>query len=170
MSLKIKRSILWWLSLLLFHFAHAQGSSTPSVPPPGTPPAGPATDSLLAGLAAAPAPPPDSVAALHRLFARRRHNGHVSLGVGGGLLAASGIAVAIGANTGGSAGLAPFVFGILGGVFVTPIAVRGAVLSLTYTEGRERRLVQAWQQHRLPRHVRRKLRPEYFEPASVRPR
>ena len=156
MSLKIKRSILCWLSLLLFHFAHAQGSSTPSVPPAGTPPAGPATDSLLAALAAAPAPPPDSVAALHRLFVARRANRALLLG-------ATAVAGTVGAltYTGNTLGDARAKVSLL----LLTLALE-AVLTKSYTSRDENQAVQALREHRLADNLKRKLKPQFFQPAE----
>jgi len=86
--------------------------------------------------------------------------------VGASLLAAGGVAVAIGLNSSGYDGLAPFFGGVLSGLFGLPVAVRGAVVSGGYAKGREQRMVQAWQAHHLPQRVRRQLQPQDFEAAS----
>lgn len=107
----------------------------------------------------------DTAAALHRYFARRRHNGHVTLGVGTGLLVVGGITVAITANSSGYGALGPFLLGALGTVASVPILIRGIVLTAAHAKGREERVLQAWQQHRLPkRWARRALVPEYTQP------
>lgn len=108
----------------------------------------------------------DTAAALHRLFDRRRHNGHVGLEVGAGILGVSGIALAIGTQ-GGYNGLGASIAGLLGAVASVPVLTRGAVLTMGHSKGREQRVLQAWQQHRLPkRWARRALVPEYLQPQS----
>ncbi|MGI4736446.1 MAG: hypothetical protein ACRYG7_14825 [Janthinobacterium lividum] len=115
-------------------------------------------------VAAAPASV-DTAAALHRLFVQRRDRGHVGLRIGGGVLAVSGIALAIGINQGGYNGLGAAAVGVVGGVFSVPILIRSAVLTIAHSKGREQRVLEAWQQHRLPkRWARRALVPKYLQP------
>lgn len=121
----------------------------------GTPPT---TPSLGAPAPASIAPTRialDTAAALHHYFARRRHNGHITLGVGGGLLAVGYTTVAVN-NKGGD--LASILLGVLGTVVSVPLLVRGIILTVRHSEGQEHRVLQAWQQHHLPnRWARRAL-------------
>ena len=77
----------------------------------------------------------------------------------------SGIALAIGINQGGYNGLGASAAGLVGAVFSIPILIRSAVLTITHSKRREQRVLQAWQQHRLPkRWARRALVPKYLQP------
>lgn len=135
--------------------APASASPVPATVLPAAPP--------VATPVAAVSPAVDTAAALHRLFARRRHNGHVGLGTGAGLLAASGIALAIGTQ-GGYRGLGVSLAGSLGAVASVPFLTRGLILTVAHSNRREQRILQAWQQHRLPkRWARRALIPPYTQ-------
>ena len=129
---------------------------------------GPSVARPAALAAAAPAGgAADTAAALHRLFARRRHNGHTGLAVSGTLLAVSGITVAIAVNDNSQQALAPFLVGALAAIISLPILTRDIVLTIAHSPGREQRVLRAWQQHRLPkRWARRALVPEYTQPAK----
>ncbi|NML65203.1 hypothetical protein HHL22_08310 [Hymenobacter sp. RP-2-7] len=149
------RRYLLALLLLACWPAHAQGSlpiARPAV----------ADTARLRPAAAAP----DTAAALHRYFAQRRHNGRVTLGVGGGILVV-GYTMAAVSNKGGS--LPVFLVGALGVVASVPILVQGALRIAAHSQGRERRVLRTWQQHRLPRRwARRALVPDYTQPPTPR--
>ena len=129
-------------------------------------------DSAVAG---APAPAaPDTLAALHRLFATRQQRRNYA--VGGTLLAtAAGVAV-VGnsprhSNGGGSSG-----YGSLGGptLYFTgleeflvlafgAVGIGGEVLYYSqYSEKNEHRAAEAFRAHQLPQGLKRKLKPKFF--------
>ena len=139
----MRLSIILWLAVWLL----AARPALAQVPPP-------APTALRADSPAAA--PSDTAAALHRYFAQRRRNGHVSLGVGGGLLAVSALSVGIGSQQGGWNGLGYVVLGAVGAIISVPVVVRGIVLTATHSKAREQRVVQAWQQRRLPSRLARR--------------
>ena len=109
------------------------------------------------------APAPDTVAALHRLYAAKRHK---LLPIVAGTIAADAAGIAIvGATvqTGGlldSRAIQQVLVGALG-----VLAVGTEVLFYTYGYGRkkEERAVAAFEAHQLPRHLRRQLKARYFQ-------
>jgi hypothetical protein len=122
----------------------------------------------LAPLAAAPAGP-DTAAAIHRLFAaKRRRQGYV---VGGTALVAVGATGVVAANrpadTGSGNG-----FGVIApnnldlamvGVVAMPVVLVEALLLGGWGHKYERQVLATWQQHQLPRSVKRRLEPRYFQ-------
>lgn len=145
-------------------YAQAPGSLGPAaLPAAPSPPASPA-------VAAAPSVAgSDTAAALHYYYARRRHNGHVSLGVGGGLVAAGILTAVIGGQQGSWSGLGYVVLGAGGAIISLPLAVRGIILNTKYSEAQEQRTIRDWQQRRLPnRLARRALNPALTWDESLR--
>lgn len=114
---------------------------------------------------AAPAAPltlaaPDTVAALHRLFAaKRKRQGYAT---GATALVAVGTLIAINGNQPvrgpGNSDLAA-AFGALITLPLIPVVAIGfGGWSARY----ERQVVEEWRQHRLPRHIKRTLKAKYF--------
>ncbi len=115
-------------------------------------------DSAVAGVPAPAAP--DTVAALHRLFADRRRRRNFIVGYTG--VVTLGAIVASGAETSNSSIVPPAavatIFGILGGV-----AVAGELAFFSkYSRQKEQRTVDDFQAHRLDWGLRRKLKPRHF--------
>jgi hypothetical protein len=113
------------------------------------------------------APNADTVAAIHRLFAAKRTRtlrfaiGTVSVAAISGVL--------IGTASSGWDGLDQV---LLGATLITlglPVVVVEAVMAADYNKKSERRTVEEFQAHKLPRYMKRKLKPKYFQepqPAS----
>lgn len=129
---------------------------------------------LLAGLtargqdapaapAAATLAPPDTAAALHRLFEhsrRRRWALPITLAVGGGLTTLGATynpptndPVGTGFNA---------AFTILAGTITTALVASELVHYGRYTHRREERALAQWQAHQLPPRLRRRLTARYF--------
>ena len=127
------------------------------------PPASPVSSLPVAPLAASPATP-DTAAALHRLFAQRRHRSHVGLAAGAGSLLGSSILVG---TSSGTKGVVTAALGIVGIGVSLPATVISLLNTINYSTAHEQRLLQALQQHRLPRYwSQRALRPEYTQAPS----
>jgi len=118
----------------------------------------------LADLPAAP----DTVAALHRLFALRRERGYTAFKVGGAMLAVGAGTVAIVGNDFNY----KTVFVFLGGVVClgssVPVLASGVIRTIIYSEKRQKRAIQAWQQHRMSRHLKRALEDDSLLTAQAR--
>jgi hypothetical protein len=85
----------------------------------------------------------------------------VGLGAGAGSLLASTILVG---TSRGTKGLVPAAFGVVGIAVSVPGIVISLLNTITYSKAHEQRLLQAWQQHRLPRYwSQRALRPQYTQ-------
>jgi hypothetical protein len=121
----------------------------------------PATQPDSAVAAQAMAPNVDTVAAIHRLFAAKRTRtlrfaiGTVGVAAIGGVL--------IGAASSGWDGLDQV---LLGATLITlglPVVVVEAVMAADYNKKSERRTVEEFQAHKLPRYLKRKLKPKYFQ-------
>lgn len=137
-------------------------------------PAGSAPDSLAA------APPVhssgDTLRALHRLFAGRRQRRDYLL-VGTMLTTAAGVGIAGSApgpapsQAGSGFTVGPFDGDIIDerklsmvviGLFGTAVVASEVLFFHQYSQKREQRAVAAFQAHRLPESLRRKLKPRYF--------
>jgi hypothetical protein len=116
-------------------------------------------DSAVA--AKAMAPNADTVAAIHRLFAAKRTRtlrfaiGTVSVAAIGGVL--------IGAASSGWDGLGQVALGATLITLVLPVVVVEAVTAADYNKKSERRTVEEFHAHKLPRYLKRKLKPKYFQ-------
>lgn len=140
-------------------------------------------DSLTVPLATAPAAP-DTVAALHRLFKSRRHRRNfLAAGLSTGLLVGTvGLSLDDASGTtsfrnimdldsapghpGSSTGTgqATATSGWLWCVVPAgPLLVLDYLLYARYSRKKEARAVADWQAHRLPTHLRRQLKPRYFQ-------
>ena len=105
---------------------------------------------------------PDTVAALHRLYAAKRRK---LLPIVAGTVAADAIGIAVVGATVQNRGLLDgrdILQGLVGALGV--IAVGTEVLFYTGSYGRkkEERAVAAYQAHQLPRHLKRQLKARYF--------
>lgn len=112
----------------------------------------PAATPTVLNPAAAPAPVPDTVAALHRIFAERRRTSHRTLRVGGALLLGAGLTAAT------APAFKEFqALGVLAAAIGVPVLATGLINTTAFSKKREQRVVLAWPQHRLPRHLKRML-------------
>ncbi|MGI4759840.1 MAG: hypothetical protein ACRYF0_03980 [Janthinobacterium lividum] len=114
---------------------------------------------------------PDTLAALHRLFAtKRQRQGYI---VGGTVVAAVGTAGLVVANRPAESGSSNGgEFGVVApnnldlamvGVVAVPVVLAEALLLGGWGHKYEQRVIATWQQqHQLPRSVRRQLKPSYF--------
>lgn len=103
---------------------------------------------------------PDTVAALHRLFAaKRKRQGYAT---GATTLVAVGTLIAINGNQPvrgpGSSDLAA----AFGALVTLPLIPAVAIGFGGWGARYERQVVEEWRQHRLPRHVKRALKAKYF--------
>ena len=139
------------LVLLLALLAACPGAQAQLVPV--------ATPTVL-NSAAAPAPAlaaPDTAAALHRLFAQRRHKSHRTLRVGGALLLGAGLTAATAPAFKEFQGLGVLAVGALAAASSVPVLATGLINKAAFSRKREQRTLLAWQQHRLPRPLKRML-------------
>lgn len=146
--------------LLLLAFLFASGLPVAAQAPP-----------LLAQHALAPAPAADTVAAIHRLFAARRKT--CTYVVGGTFALMVGTGVVTGLDQPAPQTSGGFSFGgpvwddqsiMLLGIGVVGAAVVGLELLTIggWGQREEARMVAAFDEHRLPRHIKRRLKPSYF--------
>ena len=143
-----------YLFLLLLLCSGATKAQTPylvtklaSLPPP---------------LAATPAVPPDTVAALHRLFAAKRRK---LLPIVGGTAAAGAAGIAlIGATVEGGGQHDGRVVGqgLVGILGVLIVGTEVLFYSTSYSKDKEQRAVAAFAVHQLPHHLQRQLKAKYF--------
>jgi peptidoglycan/LPS O-acetylase OafA/YrhL len=106
---------------------------------------------------------PDTVAALHRLFAAKRKK---LLPIVAGTVAASTAGVVIVGSTVDSGGfIDDRAVGQALSVIVGVAAVSAEVLfySIAYGKTKEQRAVAAFEAHQLPRHLKRQLKAKYFQ-------
>ena len=144
------------LLALLLACPGAQAQLVPAAPPAALGPVG-----------TSPAPP-DTAAALHRLFARQRHKSHTTWGAGSALLVGSSVLVASLAHETGYQNLAPYLSGILGIVVSVPLTVTGLLRNAAYSKKQEQRALLAWQRHSLPRRLKRGLEVDSLLAAQAR--
>jgi hypothetical protein len=131
----------------------------------------PATQPDPAIAAQAMAPNADTVAAIHRLFAAKRK---VLVPVVGGtvLVAVAGAVVALSAPRPSSGGSG---YGSLGpaldsnaiaatgiGILSVPVVLLEVLCFGGWGQKHEQQAVEAWQQHRLPSYITRRLKARYF--------
>jgi hypothetical protein len=129
----------------------------------------PVTQPDSAVAAQAMAPNADTVAAVHRLFAAKRTRTlHFAIGTVG--VAAIG-GVLIGTAPSGWDGLGQAVLGAtLVALVALPAVVAEAVTAAGYNKKSEWRTVEEFHAHKLPRYLKRKLKPKYFqEPQPAAP-
>jgi peptidoglycan/LPS O-acetylase OafA/YrhL len=129
----------------------------------------PATQPDSAVAVQAMAPNVDTVAAIHRLFAaKRKRTLHFAIGTVG--VAGIGV-VLIGTASSGWDGLGQAVLGAtLVALVALPAVVAEAVTAADYNKKSERRTVEEFHAHKLPRYLKRKLKPKYFqEPQAAGP-
>ena len=141
--------------LLLLILLLASGLAGAQAPRLAAPP-----DSLTVPLAIAPTAP-DTVAALHRLFATKRKNNKRFLAGTAGVAAIGGVVL----------GTAPpgFIISEQAGLGIAIIAfvsfpafVVEAVMAVEYSKKNEQRAIESYQAHQLPRHRVRQLKARYF--------
>jgi peptidoglycan/LPS O-acetylase OafA/YrhL len=115
-------------------------------------------------LAMEPATPaPDTVAALHRLFAAKRKK---LLPIVAGTVAADALGIAVVGATVDSRGwvdsraLGQALVGVLG---VVAVGTEVLFYTATYSRKKEQRAVAAYEAHQLPRHLKRQLKARYFQ-------
>ncbi|MGI4737285.1 MAG: hypothetical protein ACRYG7_19135 [Janthinobacterium lividum] len=117
----------------------------------------------------------DTVAAIHRLFAKRRlRRSLIASGLGAGALVG---AVSSGASGGGSNSHGSSGYGGFGGagvrfdgadylllyaIVAAPLILLDFVVYANYSRKREAWVVEEFQAHRLPAKLRHKLKPRYF--------
>jgi peptidoglycan/LPS O-acetylase OafA/YrhL len=124
-----------------------------------------------AAMLASPAPAaPDTAAAIHRLFAaKRKRQGYV---VGATVVAAVGTAGVVAANRPTDLGTSSG-FGVIApnnldlamvGIVAVPVVLAEALFLGGWGHKYERQVLATWQQqHQLPRAVKRRLAPRYFQ-------
>ncbi|TFZ67685.1 hypothetical protein E4631_06825 [Hymenobacter sp. UV11] len=105
---------------------------------------------------------PDTVAALHRLFAaKRKRNSHFFIGTLG-VAALGGVVVGTAPST--WAGLDQAVLGIAIIAFVSlPAIVAETVIALDYNKKSEQQAIESFQARKLPRYLKRKMKAKYFQ-------
>jgi membrane protease YdiL (CAAX protease family) len=127
-------------------------------------------DSLVAAQAA-----PDTAAAIHRLFAAKRHRqvviGVATAGAAIGALAAVSLSNQQPSRSGGS-GYGSLVSGpifdeqaiamVAVGVITVPVALGELLLFGGWSKKKEQRVVADWERHKLARFFKRRLKPKYF--------
>ncbi len=150
--------------LLLLVLLISTGAAMAQAPPAARP------DSLIAVQAA-----PDTVAAIHRLFARRRlRRNLIATSLGAGALVGAAISASSthdgGSNSssGGSFVGAGISFDgsdylILYAIPAVPLILLDFVIYANYSRKRERWVVEEFVAHRLSTRLRRKLKPRYFQ-------
>ncbi|MVN75163.1 hypothetical protein GO988_02360 [Hymenobacter sp. HMF4947] len=108
------------------------------------------------------APAPDTVAAIHRLFAaKRKRNSHFFVGTVG-VIAVGG--VVIGTASSSWDGLAQAALGAVIIAFVgLPALTAETITALNYNKKSERQAVEDFQAHKVPRYLKRRLKPAYFQ-------
>lgn len=118
------------------------------------------SDSLAPAVAAAPAVP-DTVAALHRLFAaKRRKLAFILIGTATAELVGQTV---VGTTVPGGGiiddrAITQFAVALL----TVPVVVAEVLFYAQYNQKHEARAVEDFQLHRLPRHLRRQLKAKYF--------
>jgi hypothetical protein len=137
-----------FLLLLLTLLATCPGAQAQLVPT--------ATPAILRSPVALPVIP-DTVAALHRFFAQRRHRSYHTLKVGGAMLLGGGLIAATAPGFEGFQGLGVLAVGTLAAISSLPVVATGLVNNAAYSKKHEQRALLAWQQHRLPRRLKRAL-------------
>ena len=112
---------------------------------------------------AAPAVPPDTVAALHRLFAAKRRK-LLPIVAGTAVASAAGIAL-IGATVEGGGQHDGRVAGqgLVGILGILTVGTEVLFYSTSYSKDKEQRAVAAFAAHQLPQHLRRQLKAKYFQ-------
>ncbi|MGI4866631.1 MAG: hypothetical protein ACRYFZ_22105 [Janthinobacterium lividum] len=110
-----------------------------------------------------PAAMPDTVAAIHRLFAARRHQSAVviSATVGAGLL---GLLVAENTRHSSTIDATPIL-----ATGISLLSIPATITEIGYyqhfTRRKEQRAIAAFEAHKLPERIKRHLQPAYFEAA-----
>lgn len=138
--------------ILLAALLLACGPATAQTPRGATPP-----DSLTSPLAAAPAGP-DTVAAIHRLFAARRKRSEPFI------LGAAGVVLTGGVMMGTArSDLRQSVGGFSTGLIGLIIMTHGLATALDYNKKSEQQAVEDFQAHKVPRYLKRRLKPKYFQ-------
>lgn len=119
-----------------------------------------------------PAAPPDTAAAIHRLFARRRTHGHrvvpITLGIGAALTVVGAFDNPPG-NDPLEVGLAR-LFAVVAGVGTTTIVASELIRYGRYSRLNEQRALAQFQAHQLPASLQDQLKPKYFQPEAKRRR
>ena len=141
--------------ILLFALL-ASGSAAGQAP---RPPA--RSDSLTAPLATSLAAP-DTVAAIHRLFvAKRKKNSRFFAGTLG-VTAIGGVVTGTAPSSWDGLGQAVLGVAIIALVSLPALTVE-AITALDYNKKSERQAVEDFQAHKVPRYLKRKLKPKYFQ-------
>lgn len=112
---------------------------------------------------ASPPAAPDTVAALHRLFAAKRKK---LLPIVAGTVAADAAGVAIiGATVEGGGFIDGRIVGqvLTVGAGVAVVAAEVLFYTTVYSKRKEQRAIAAFEAHQLPRHLRRQLKAKYFQ-------
>ncbi len=137
--------------ILLAALLLACGPATAQTPRGATPP-----NSLTSPLAAAPAGP-DTVAAIHRLFAAKRTRGRIITGV----LAAGALSAAFSIADDGWFSRGDYI--ILYSLLASPFVVGNLLYHASYSKKREARAQADFEAHRLSPGLKRRLKPRYFQ-------
>jgi hypothetical protein len=122
----------------------------------------PSRPASLAASLPTPLAAPDTVAALHRLFAaKRKRNSHFFIGTLG-VAALGGVVVGTAPST--WAGLDQAVLGIAIIALVgLPAMVAEVVIALDYNKKSEQQAIESFQARKLPRYLKRKMKAKYFQ-------
>jgi hypothetical protein len=118
---------------------------------------------------------PDTAAAIHRLFAAKRRRqvtvGVATVGAAVGALAIVSLSTQQSGRSGGS-GYGSLLSGpiideqalaaLAVGVITVPVMLGELVLFGGWSKKKEKRVLEDWEQHRLARFFKRRLKPKYF--------
>ena len=116
----------------------------------------PLTDSV-----ALAAPAPDTLAAIHRLFAAKRKKNKPFVAGAVGVAAVGGVLLGTAPSNLDGIGQAVLGAGLIALVSL-PVLTLEALTALDYNKKSEREAVEAFQAHKVPRYLKRKLKPQYF--------
>jgi hypothetical protein len=139
----------------VFFLAGLLLASRPGLAQPVSAVARPAT--LAAGPTA-----PDTVAALHRLYAAKRRK---VLPIVAGTVAADALGIAVVGATVQNRGLLDgrdILQGLVGALGVIAVGTEALFYTSSYSRKKEERAIAAYQAHQLPRHLKRQLKARYF--------
>jgi len=156
----MKCLLTFWFLLLTVKSAVAQNSLVTPQP-----------DSLLTAQA-----PPDTAAAIHRLFAAKRRRqvtvGVATMGAAIGALTIVSLSNQQSGRSGGGSGYGSLLSGpiideqalaaLVVGAITVPVMLGELVLFGGWSKKKEKRVITDWEQRRLARFFTRRLKPKYF--------